>query len=61
MCLFLFSVFGILGINVFSGVLRFRCMEPLDMNGTEWIAVDGEQVWLAGYPNSCSAPEFQQA
>ena len=27
MCLFLFIIFGILGINVFKGRLRYRCFE----------------------------------
>lgn len=45
MCVFLFTVFGILGIQVFKGVLRYRCFVPLDTgNSTTWEVVDEEQV-----------------
>jgi hypothetical protein len=47
MCVFLFTVFGILGIQVFKGVLRYRCFVPVTSaasNGIVWEVVDEEQV-----------------
>lgn len=46
LCAFLFFVFGIIGIQLFSGNMYHRCFVPVDGNNSVFIFPESEENWL---------------